>query len=76
MVFTFDAFNQSVQVTVPLINDDVNELTEVFIASLNFTEDVPPRTTIAPDNATITIIDDDSMLIIYCYMHNKRTTPL
>ncbi len=61
MVFTFNSFNDFVRVPIPLMNDSIYELTETFIAGLSFTSDFPPRTTISPDNATITIIDDESM---------------
>ncbi len=63
MEFTLNASNENIQVPVSLINDGVYELTETFSASLTFTSDVPPRTTISPNNANITIIDDESMFL-------------
>ena len=63
MEFTLNAANENIRVPVSLINDGVYELTETIPASLSFTSDVPPRTTISPNNATITIIDDESMFL-------------
>ncbi len=63
MEFTLTASNENIQVPVSLINDGVYELTETFSASLSFTSDVPPHTTISPNNAAITIADDESMLL-------------
>ncbi len=60
-MFTFTASNDFIRVPIPLINDSIYELTETFTAGLSFTSDVPPRTTISPNSATITIIDDESM---------------
>ncbi len=61
MMFTINASNDFVRVPISLMNDAFYELTETFIANLSFTSDVPPRTTISPNSATITIIDDESM---------------
>ncbi len=63
MEFTLNASNRTIRVPVSLIDDDIYELTETFTAGLNFTSDVPPRTTISPNNATITILDDESMFL-------------
>ncbi len=60
-MFTFNASNDFVRVPIHLINDGIYELTEIFTADLSFTSDVPPRTTISPNNANIIIIDDESM---------------
>ncbi len=61
LVFTFKSSNDFVRVPISLMNDAFYELTETFTAGLSFTSDVPPRTTISPNSANITIIDDDSM---------------
>ncbi len=58
-----NASNQAVRVPVLLTNDGIYELTETFTAELSFTSDVPPRTTISSDKASITIIDDDRMCV-------------
>ncbi len=68
MEFTLNAFNENIQVPVSLMNDGVYELTETFSADLSFTSDVLPRTTISPNNTTITIFDDDGM-----FSSNKDT---
>ena len=47
-------------VSIPIINDDAFELTESFSASLSLVSPVTSRITIAPDEASITIEDDDS----------------
>ncbi len=65
MVFTFNASNDFARVPIFLMNDTFYELTETFTANLSFTSDVPPRTTISPNSATITIIDDESMFKKY-----------
>ncbi len=61
MVFAFNGSNHFIRVPIPLMNDVIYELTETFTTGLSSTSDVPPRTTISPNNATITIIDDESM---------------
>ncbi len=61
LVFTFFASYDFIQVRIPLIDDGIYELTETFTAGLSFTSDVPPRFTISPNNANITITDDESM---------------
>ena len=47
-------------VSVTIINDDAFELTESFSASLSLVSPNTSRITIAPDEASITIEDDDS----------------
>ena len=66
MLFTFDVSNSFFRVSIPLKNDDVYELTEMFSVNLNFPSSVSqaPRTTIDPANSNITIVDDDSMLLL------------
>ena len=57
--FTFDSVTRTVDASVPLIGDDIFELTELFGANLSFPGVPPPRVTLAPDNAEVTILDDD-----------------
>ena len=57
--FTFDSITLTVDASVPLIDDTAFELTEQFGASLAFPGAPPPRVTLAPDTAQVTILDDD-----------------
>ena len=57
--FTFDSVTRTVDASVPLVGDSIFELTELFGASLSFPGAPPPRVTLAPDNAQVTILDDD-----------------
>ena len=60
--YILSASESSFSVQVPLIDDGVFELTETLNASLSFSSaEAPPRVTISPDSAQITILDDDSM---------------
>ena len=55
-------FNSSVTTytyNISIINDDYFEFTESFLASLRFTNAAPEGVVLAPENANITIIDDD-----------------
>ena len=57
--FTFDSATREVDVSVPIISDSLFELTELFNASLAFTGAPPPRISLAPASAQVTIRDDD-----------------
>ena len=57
--FTFDSTTLTIDISVPLIDDAIFELTEQFGASLAFPGAPPPRVTLAPDAAQVTILDDD-----------------
>ena len=47
------------------MNDGVFELSETLIASLSSSSnEAPPRVTISPDSADISILDDDSMYLV------------
>ncbi len=59
-MFTFSPFNQFAQVRVPLTNDGVYELTETFTAGLSFVSSAIPLVSFSPDEATVTIRDDES----------------
>ena len=61
LIFTFNAANQSTRVSIPLSDDNVYELTESFTASLGFVSIAVPLVSFSPDNAIVTITDDDSM---------------
>ena len=59
---TMSSFN----VNVSLINDTIFELTETFSASLSFLAGATHQSvTIAPANAQISILDDDSEACIH-----------
>ena len=58
--FTMTKGQTYANISVPIINDDAFELTESFSASLSLVSPVTSRITIAPDEASITIEDDDS----------------
>ena len=53
-----------IEVSIPLINDTVNEPRENFFATL-FTSD--PNVVIVEDTATVTIVDDDGEFAL-CYV--------
>ena len=57
--FVFDPSISSFSVNVPLINDNIFELTESLQAGLSFLGPPPPRATIDPAQADIQILDDD-----------------
>ena len=57
--FIFDSTTLTVDAPVSLIDDGIFELTEQFGASLAFPGAPPPRVTLAPDAAQVTILDDD-----------------
>ncbi len=59
-VFTFSPFNQFAQVRVLLTGDGVYELTETFTAGLSFVSSAIPLVSFPPDEATVTIRDDES----------------
>ena len=55
----FDSTTLTVDASVLLVDDTIFELTEQFGASLAFPEAPPPRVTLEPDTAQVTILDDD-----------------
>ena len=55
----FDSTTLTVDASVLLVDDTTFELTEQFGASLAFLGTPPPRVTLAPDAAQVTILDDD-----------------
>ena len=58
--FTITEGQTSATIPVPIINDGAFELTESFSAALSLVSPLTPRITIAEDEASITIEDDDS----------------
>ena len=59
-VFIMTQGQTSATIPVPIINDDAFELTESFSAALSLISPITPRITVAPNEAGITIEDDDS----------------
>ena len=64
-LLTFNTDNSNFSISLPLINDDVFELTERLQAVLMFADDVPPeRASVDLEMASVVIFDDDSKSII------------
>ena len=50
----------TLSVQIPLIDDEIFELTERLTASIGFfSGEAPPRVDISPDSAEVIIVDDD-----------------
>ena len=64
MMVTFSAGQSNASVSVPIMDDDVIEMTEVFTGSLSA---VTESVMIGADTADITIIDNDSECIMTLY---------
>ena len=47
-------------ISIPIISDDAFEQTESFLASLSVISPITSRITVFPDEASVTIEDDDS----------------
>ena len=58
-LYIFDSIISTIDVPVPIIDDSIFELTELFSTCLAFPRDPIPRVTLAPDFAEVTILDDD-----------------
>ena len=56
---TFDSIISTRDVPVPIIGDNIFELTELFSASLTFPGAPVPRVVLVPDSVEVTILDDD-----------------
>ena len=70
---TFSAGQSSASVSVPITNDNVIEVSEMFSASLTaVTGDVE----IGADTADVTIIDDDGELMSICYTRCGSMYPI
>ena len=67
--YTLNSTRNMINVTI--INDSVFEVTESFSVSLALPGSIPPRVTLAPNSAQITILDDDGQFndLILWYMH-------
>ena len=61
MMVTFSAGQSRASVSVPIIDDDVVEMTEMFTGSLSA---VTESVIIGADTADVTIINDDSECIM------------
>ena len=57
--FIFDSSRSRHTFKITIVNDNAFELTEFFYASLRFADAAPPRVTLDPSQAEITILDDD-----------------
>lgn len=57
--FLFNSSQTTFNISIPLINDTVYELTELFGASLGFSDEGPSRVTFEPATAEVHIFDDD-----------------
>ena len=64
MMVTFSAGQSRASVSVPIIDDDVVEMTEIFTGSLSA---VTESVMIGVDTADVTIIDNDSECIMTLY---------
>ena len=59
-LLVFDLSTSTHQVTVDIVQDNTNELTELFSMKLEMDSASEPRVLLIPDNAFVTILDDDS----------------
>ena len=59
-IVTLTASQNQVTISFPLIDDDVFEITEQLSVSLSFEATEPPRVSISPNFAEISIFDNDS----------------
>ena len=60
--FIFNSINDSYEVMVPVVDNDIQEPVEQFLGQLSSTED-PNILTLMPAVATIEIVDDDGKLV-------------
>ena len=58
----FTSTNLSHSIQVQIINDETVEMDEVFLGNL-FGGPVDPRFTLSPENATVTIVNDDGKFL-------------
>ena len=63
MLLTFNSNTGRVLVNVSIINDDVDEIQENLFTRLRL-ESVDASVSVAPDEATILIVDDDGKLAV------------
>ncbi len=69
MTFRFNSVQIVHTINIPIINDDIFELTEELQVGLRFAGPAPPDVLIKPARATVTIIDDDSEIDNYRLRH-------
>ena len=62
-------------ISIPIIDDDAFELTESFSASLSLVSPITPRITVSPDEASVTIEDDDSEFRGGVFCHDNKLRP-
>ena len=61
IVVTFEPEISSLDIVIPLINDDVMETTKEFSLSLELVDGVQSSTLVSPSTATVAIHDDDGV---------------
>jgi hypothetical protein len=59
-VFIFSSDVGTITFQLPLTNDSIFEISESLTASLSFPGSMPPRVSITPNTADITIVDEES----------------
>ena len=59
-LLVFDSSTSTHQVTVDIVQDNTNELTESFSVKLEMDSASEPDVLLIPGNAFVTILDDDS----------------
>ena len=64
---TFTPTNTQQIVSIPIINDQAREDKEMFTLHLNNQFNGPARVSLAPSQASIYIIDNDSKALAYFY---------
>lgn len=62
-MLVLDPENATLSILIPILDDDVFELTETLQAVLSFPGTPPPRVTISQDITSIAILDDDCKLM-------------
>ena len=72
--FIFNSSRSRYTFNITIVNDNAFELTEFFDASLRFAGAAPPRVTLDPAQAEITILDDDGECLII--IHSPSATTL
>jgi len=51
-------------ITIPIMNDEVFEESEMFSAQLSIVGAIPPRLSVSPSSASITITNDDGKFTV------------
>ena len=60
--------NAPALISIPLINDEIFELTESFVVNLSFSDSQPafPGVTLSQTSAIVTIFDNDGNICSHC----------